>query len=67
MSLDQVEISSVARITKHVSLVVDGWNSILCTNGEITVARACEIVRDMLAGRPYQIPKHIAGEARFLK
>ena len=37
---------------------VDGWKILRCinTDGEITVTKACELIRDMLAGRSYRLP-----------
>ena len=29
-----------------------------------TVAKACELIRDMLAGRSYQVPNYVADEAK---
>jgi len=45
---------------------VDGWKILGCinTDGEITVAKACELIRDMLAGRSYQVPNYVADEAK---
>jgi len=47
---------------------VDGWKILRCinTDGEITVAKACELIRDMLAGRSYRLPDYVVGEARVL-
>ncbi len=40
---------------------VDGWKILRCinTDGEITVTKACELIRDMLAGRPYKVPDYV--------
>jgi len=40
---------------------VDGWKIHRCinTDGEITEAKACELVRDMLTGRPYKVPDYV--------
>ena len=40
---------------------VDGWKILRCINTDegITAAKACELVRDMLAGRPYKVPDYV--------
>ena len=39
----------------------DGWKILRCINTDegITAAKACELVRDMLAGRPYKVPDYV--------
>ena len=63
MSLDQVEMSMVV-IEDPAGMFrigVDGCKILKClnTDGEITVAKACELVRDMLTGRPYKMPDYV--------
>ncbi len=45
----------------------DGWKILRCINTDegITTAKACELVRDMLAGRPYKVPNYIAALAEL--
>ncbi len=61
MSLDQVEMSMVAieYPEKMSHIGAEGWKIVRCTDGEITVTKACELVRDMLAGRPYKVPDYV--------
>ena len=42
------------------------WKILMCinTDGEITVAKACELIRDMLAGRSYLVPNYVVDEAK---
>lgn len=46
---------------------VDGWKILRCinTDGEITVAKACELIRDMLVGRSYLVPDYVVGETKI--
>jgi len=46
---------------------VDGWKILRCinTDGELTAAKACELILDMLAGRSYLVPNYVVGETKI--
>jgi len=67
VSLGQVEMSMVVieDPEKMSHIGADGWKIVRCTDGELTAAKACELIRDMLAGRSYRVPDYVVGEAKI--
>ncbi len=67
VSPDQFEMSMVAieYPEKMSHIGADGWKIVPCTDGELTAAKACELIRDMLAGRSYRVPDYVVGEAKI--